>query len=283
MQSQQKRVKWSRGETADALEERTDTGITQVSVSKMENVVADIYGNISRRPAFKLTPFATGVSDLTTAFPSQITQGKLVPFKITEDDFVLFIFPTELTPANMSRVNFYRIKNGQIVYSHTIADYYAGVGKVYSYTQHQNYLIVAGSSYCKKYTATNIGTTEITFSEERFIYSGNWHAPEGTENGFVDSTELSGLSMNSTQEGAVSTLIEDTNGIENNLYAAISTGLKSTTANIERMYEKIPVGTIITLPKVGCSLRVEGYTNEVIKESQAPQTLDTSSIVGGVF
>ena len=54
MQSQQKKVKWSRGETADALEERTDTGITQVSVSKMENIIADIYGNISRRPALKI-------------------------------------------------------------------------------------------------------------------------------------------------------------------------------------------------------------------------------------
>ena len=61
MQSQQKKVKWSRGETADALEERTDTGITQVSVSKLENIVADIYGNISRRPALKLvTPLYDG-------------------------------------------------------------------------------------------------------------------------------------------------------------------------------------------------------------------------------
>ena len=42
MQSQQKKVKWSRGETADALEERTDTGITNVSVSRLENCTCDI-------------------------------------------------------------------------------------------------------------------------------------------------------------------------------------------------------------------------------------------------
>jgi hypothetical protein len=48
MQSQQKKVKWSRGETASALEERTDTGITEVSVALMENCMTDIYGNISR-------------------------------------------------------------------------------------------------------------------------------------------------------------------------------------------------------------------------------------------
>lgn len=54
MQSQQKRVKWSRGETAEALEERTDTGITQASVELMENCIPDVYGNLSRRPALKL-------------------------------------------------------------------------------------------------------------------------------------------------------------------------------------------------------------------------------------
>lgn len=54
MQSQQKRLKWSRGETAEALEERTDTGITQASVELMENCIPDVYGNISRRPALKL-------------------------------------------------------------------------------------------------------------------------------------------------------------------------------------------------------------------------------------
>lgn len=56
MQSQQKRLKWSRGETAEALEERTDTGITQASVEFMENCIPDIYGNISRRPALDLVP-----------------------------------------------------------------------------------------------------------------------------------------------------------------------------------------------------------------------------------
>ena len=56
MQSQQKRVKWSRGETAEAVEERTDTGITQASVEFMENCIPDIYGNVSRRPALKLFP-----------------------------------------------------------------------------------------------------------------------------------------------------------------------------------------------------------------------------------
>ena len=57
MNTQQKRVKWSRGETTDALEERTDTGITNVSAEFMENVVCDIYGNVSRRPALKLLDF----------------------------------------------------------------------------------------------------------------------------------------------------------------------------------------------------------------------------------
>ena len=54
MQSQQKRVKWSRGETAEALEGRTDTGVTQASLELMENCIPDIYGNISRRPALKV-------------------------------------------------------------------------------------------------------------------------------------------------------------------------------------------------------------------------------------
>ena len=54
MNTQQKRVKWSRGETTDALEERTDTGITNVSAEFMENVICDIYGNVSRRPALKM-------------------------------------------------------------------------------------------------------------------------------------------------------------------------------------------------------------------------------------
>ena len=71
MQSQQKKVKWSRGETADALEERTDTVITQVSVSKMENIIADVYGNISRRPAFQMLPYAAGVEDTSTIVASR--------------------------------------------------------------------------------------------------------------------------------------------------------------------------------------------------------------------
>ena len=93
MQSQQKRLKWSRGETAEALEERTDTGITSASVELMENCIPDIYGNISRRPGIvSIRPVSPGLTgDLTHLGFNYDEHLQVIPFYITEDDIILLL------------------------------------------------------------------------------------------------------------------------------------------------------------------------------------------------
>jgi len=256
MQSQQKKVKWSRGETADALEERTDTGITQVSVSKMENIIADIYGNISRRPAFRMTPYDSGVVDLTQIAASE--QAKMIPFQIQKDDHVIFVFPDSVSSEETQDYPYYRIKNNKIVY----------VGKITSeiqiilptgYAQNNNYLIITCDKGIYKIQATEIGDKNIQFSLENFVYSGAWYT-ENTQQATVDNTTIPGLTFNSNQAGPVYVSLPDTvNNIENNMYSTISTGVKFTTNNIELFNTHIPVGSIVMFANMGGQMRIEGY------------------------
>lgn len=253
MQSQQKKVKWSRGETADALEERTDTGITQVSVSKLENIVADIYGNISRRPAFRMTPYEDGVDDTSTIVSS--TRAKLVPFKIKKNDFVLFVFPNNTSVTQW--FSYYRIKNGKIVYVGNTQFNDVPIVTPTGYAQYNNFMILACKNGNVKIQAVDIQDESIQFSLEKFTYSGPWYS-DGTEQKPVSSDTIPGFAINSNQAGYVNIMVTTNSGIENNMYSAVTTGLKNTSTNMSLLAENIPTGSIVTLPNMGGLLRVEG-------------------------
>lgn len=253
MQSQQKKVKWSRGETADALEERTDTGITQVSVSKMSNIIADVYGNISRRPAFKMVPYADGVNDNSTIVASN--RAKLVPFKIKKDDLVLFVFPNNNSLTQW--FSFYRIKNGKIVYVGNQQFNDVPITTPTGYAQYNNFMILACPNGNVKIQALNIEDEAISFSFEKFLYSGTWFS-DGTEQYPVSSDTIPGFAINTNQVGYVQTMVTTNNGIENNMYSAVSTGLVNNSTNMNALAEAIPVGSIVTFANMGGMMRVEG-------------------------
>lgn len=274
MQSQQKRVKWSRGETAEALEERTDTGITQASVALMENCIPDIYGNISRRPALKPIPLSDYFVKPSSApymlfhpaqiFTDEITQDEsvqFIPFYITEDDIIIIGVNTD---------SFIRIKDGQIVAQY---NYAVGANKItngyfdtstgkykfskVSYAQQNNYMIIASDFNVYKVQFTFGAGDSFTPIVERFVYSGGWYAPNGTQTKQVNTSILPGLAISGHFYNYVFT-----DSAENtSMFMNTDTGLDGH-ANLELISAAIPVGSIIELPNIGCHFRVEGYYNE---------------------
>ena len=163
MQSQQKRVKWSRGETAEALEERTDTGVTQASLELMENCIPDIYGNISRRPALKVLQGDNCEFDYDK-------HAQIIPFYITENDIIL------ICVHYTGRTEFIRVKNDEMVaykiingvndpQPHTRAVISNEGGtltygyRAVSYAQQNNYMLIADANNVYKIQVSNFETT----------------------------------------------------------------------------------------------------------------------------
>lgn len=252
MNTQQKRVKWSRGETADALEERTDTGITNTSAELMENVVCDIYGNVSRRPALKILEmdyWSVPMVELNSPLP-------YIPFFITENDFVLIAADPNTSGDN---VRLSRIKNRKGVSQGKknvkVSGFY--IDKNTSYAQQNNYMIVANYGGIYKLTLELEDSNDYTLTVDKFIYSGGWYAPNGTQDYSVSNAEVSGLLFNEDKKGATNYIAYNPDG-STTVYQMLDTGL--TGAQIESFSEQFPVGCIIQMPNLGCSFRLEGIS-----------------------
>jgi len=233
MQSQQKKVKWSRGETADALEERTDTGITQVSVSKMENIIADIYGNISRRPALKVIDSVTGASEIPVLYGSGILGSHT--FNVPPESFVFTIdaktYIIFIVDKALNIFGGFLIQNNKFVRRITI-NYSAigtlspqstyGRGKV-SVSQYNNYMIVA-NLFLPDVIFSLQGATIDDYSIliQRFQFSAPWYAPNGTQTTQVTPTQVAGLNFDAGSVGNYT--FTEANG-ETTVYSWISTGI----------------------------------------------------------
>lgn len=261
MQSQQKRVKWSRGETAEALEERTDTGITQASVEYMENCIPDIYGNISRRPGLKLIPFADNYVASNASYPFFSTNNlvKIIPFFIAENDYILVgIYQTP------DRYRMLRIKNNECVYMYApaIAWSYGFLNKITSYAQQNNYLIISDGGRTYKLSVefpNGIDSPEFTPIWEAWSYTGGWYAPNGTSTQEVSDTILPGLNIS----GNFSTYIYVNPDGTSTTYSMTTTGLNNQ-QGLNLISSVIPVGSIVQLPNIGAYFRVEGYFEETM-------------------
>ena len=247
MNTQQKRVKWSRGETTDALEERTDTGITNTSAELMENVVCDIYGNVSRRPALKLLKIS---DSLRGAFGSILSpEICFIPFFINDNDYIL-----------IGGARAFRIKNREIVADGNInssAGVYYKIDKNTSYAQQNNYMIIASNVGIVKATLElQNNSDDFSIKIEKFIYSGGWYAPNGTTDYGVSNTDISGLAFNEDKLGAGAYVASNPDG-STTVYSLLDTGL--TGSQLQDFQTNFPVGCIIYMPNLGCSFRVEGY------------------------
>ena len=213
MQSQQKRVKWSRGETAEALEERTDTGITQASVELMENCIPDIYGNVSRRPALKPLPVSSSYSTYAHSYAPWFESSNIsvvVPFYITENDFILIAFPTR---------ECIRITNDEIVAHNYLTGDGTSVGTVTSYAQQNNYLLVAGTLRVHKIQFT-IGAVDFSGSYENWLFSAEWYAPNGTQTKTETSSTIPGLMISGDARNYTVT-----NADNSTVFSSLPTGL----------------------------------------------------------
>lgn len=197
MQSQQKRVKWSRGETAEALEERTDTGITQASVEYMENCIPDIYGNISRRPALKPIPFADNYSAQDTSKSKSMgfkdSCGYIIPFYYTENDFCLIGINYDDAPEVLRIVNGEIVKKERVIGTYPVVDESAQM----SYAQQNNYLLVANNTSVYKIQIADVDGTNFTAVSEIWQFSAGWYAPEGTKTKKVTNTDVPNMSFRS--------------------------------------------------------------------------------------
>lgn len=250
MQSQQKRVKWSRGETSEALEERTDTGITMASVELMENCIPDIYGNISRRPALKPIPVSSqyqgpGGFNNWPGFPAGVT--RVIPFYYTENDYYLIGFggATQLSTTVL------RIKNGEIVAKNTFGTH---IGDQFiSYAQQNNYMIIITTGKSYKISIEDVNGINFNVNSEIWKYSAGWYAPEGTQTKKITSLDIPNLKFSGNREGYV---YADPISGTSTTYSALKTGLTGDTSTIEA---EIPTGSIIQLPNIGAYMRVEGY------------------------
>lgn len=247
MNTQQKRVKWSRGETTDALEERTDTGITNVSAEFMENVVCDIYGNVSRRPALKLLDFIID----TPSIASGADDLPCIPFFVDSDDFII-----------ITNQWCFRVKNRKIVaraaITNNVPESNFVISRNTSYAQQNNYMIVADDSFIYKLTLEldDNGGNEFTINLDRFEYSSGWYAPNGTVDYAVSDSHISGLLFNEDKQGASPYVAINPDG-STTVYSLIDTGL--TGAQLQQFSEYFSVGNIVYMPNLGCSFRVEGY------------------------
>lgn len=230
MQSQQKKVKWSRGETADALEERTDTGITQVSVSKLENIVADIYGNISRRPALKIVSPYTRLTQIAEQDDSGISYDPDRPpftfaFTITDEEYVIFV-------AGINRLKGFLIRNNKCVEVLDVLDpttnqpyniSYGRYGLNASFAQSNNWGVLSNVLSTNYVHVIRLDQTNgYKFYAEKFTFSAPWYAPNGTQTMQVSSTEITGLNFDSSSIGQYT--YTEANG-ETTVYSWISTGI----------------------------------------------------------
>ena len=227
MQSQQKKVKWSRGETADALEERTDTGITQVSVSKMENIIADIYGNISRRPALSIIKTQTPVRDIPIIkdtilddFSFDIDPETFV-FTIDAGTYIIFV------KGMSSGLQGFLIQGNKFVRKITVETTGLGSASMYgshiSAAQYNNFMIVSNcwmTDVVLKLIGNDLNSYKII--AERFKFSAPWYAPNGTNTYSVDSNTVPGL--NFTSNSIANYTYTDISG-ETTVYSSIKTGI----------------------------------------------------------
>ena len=249
MQSQQKKVKWSRGETASALEERTDTGITEVSVARMINCMTDIYGNISRRPALKPLPLADRFqTEQYITLPNMYFSDAFIPFYISEDDFILLAIGVGIVG--------YRIKNNVIV----SAKDSAGAGphanidiKSIKYAQQNNYMVVTSKTGDMKITINIIDETRFSISDEIWTFTAGWYAPNGTQ---TKAVTLLNAIWNKDQLGFTDYTYTDKNG-QSTVWSYIDSGL-TTPAQLQDLENQIPDGSIIQFPKIGAYMRYEG-------------------------
>ena len=262
MQSQQKRVKWSRGETAEAIEERTDTGVTQASVEFMENCIPDIYGNISRRPALKIVPLS---NDYPITQPAPFVgftydSGlQIIPFYITETDLILIGIHTHAQPE------FLRIKDGKIVSKATASgsSCWSGIYKLtewvarpISYAQQNNYMVVAAENNVWKIQFSFNNDNTFTPAVELWKFSAGWYAPNGTKTKTISTINAHALGFKGSSICPFVWQDYDV-GIATQ-YSAIWTGLTDY-ADFQEIENQIPAGSIIELPAIGCHIRVEGF------------------------
>ena len=262
MQSQQKKVKWSRGETADALEERTDTGITQVSVSKLENIIADIYGNISRRPALKVIANATsaknttpicvsGTGDFTN--PVDIPPSTFV-FTVNQNKYIIFVVGyatiTGFLIENEKYVRQVNITGDYITIAQNIIAF-GNLGHA-SFAQSNNWGVLS-NVWRDPVVLRLTDTDDITV--EKFEFTAPWYAPNGTQSKTVSNVDLPGLQFNADGVGFTAFAWTDNSGISSP-YSLIDTGLNGSTEQISQI---IPVGSIVKFPNLGAYMRVEGY------------------------
>jgi hypothetical protein len=258
MQSQQKKVKWSRGETADALEERTDTGITQVSVSKLENIVADIYGNISRRPALKIVSQANAHPITPVGAFAQMlmsTNPATFVFTVNENKYIILV-------VGQYVITGYLIENEKFVRTVKFTDkdnqaldmsgIYFPYGKAASFAQSNNWAVLSGVWLQDKIIRLT-DTNDITVEE--FKFSAPWYAPGGSQSKTVSATDLPGLEFNKDGLGFTNFAWTDASG-NSSPYSIIDTGL---TGDTQAIAEAIPAGSIVKFPNLGCYMRVEGY------------------------
>lgn len=279
MQSQQKRVKWSRGETAQALEERTDTGITQASVEIMENCIPDMYGNVSRRPGLKLI---SGVISNVFIYDEYM---QIFPFYITETDYILVGIHFN------SAVELIRIKDNGAVYHTTVTaagDTYPKTGVelgmisgVYTYrpvscAQQNNYMLISdGYNIWKLTVALSPSDLSFTPTLSMWMFTAGWYAPNGTTTYQVNNTTLPGLNISGNFTGYTYTNVDGTTTV----YSITSTGLTGNSGETA-IRQQIPVGSIVQLPNIGTYFRVEGYTQGAQNGFFTGYTFD-SVVVGG--
>lgn len=264
MQSQQKKVKWSRGETASALEERTDTGITQVSVSKMENIVADIYGNISRRPALKIVSSTNQrvspiIADMQGGFDLEwyLRQPPYVfTFTIDSSSYVIFVAGQEVIQGFwIINGKFTNIQNIVIQPTQVFGEFlpFGNFGKA-SFVQSNNYGVLAG--VYRDTIIIKLNTSTNTFYCDEFKCSAPWYAPNGTNSIEINATDIGGLEFNKDGEGFFGTTYTEASGMAV-ACSAIDTGLTGSTSSIS---SKIPIGSIVEFPNIGTYMRVEGFS-----------------------
>ena len=256
MQSQQKKVKWSRGETASALEERTDTGITEVSVARMENCMTDIYGNISRRPALKIMDI--DMASVSTSYNPLIRQtGKTFTFYITEDDFIL------INVDYQAYIQCIRIKNKTVVYAaqDRTATNIPGIivsatpDTTITFAQQNNYAIIATNGWSIKLTITLGQGNAFSINTEKWNFTAGWYAPNGTQTKAVYSATAV---WNKNKLGFTSYIFTEKNG-ESTVWSYIDSGL-TTPGQAREMEKQIPAGSIIQFPNNGAYMRFEGLT-----------------------
>lgn len=251
MQSQQKKVKWSRGETASALEERTDTGITEVSVALMENCMTDIYGNISRRPALKPIPLGERFqTEQYITLPQMYFSDAFIPFYISEDDFIL------LAVNQYGGTVGYRIKNNVIVNASYSSQNPADIDiKSIKYAQQNNYMVVTSKTGDMKITINIMDEVRFSISAERWTFTAGWYAPNGTQ---TKAVSIYTVEWNKDKKGFTSYTYTDRNG-QSTVWSYIDAGT-TTVEGMNGIIDNIPLGSILQFPNNGAYMRIEGVS-----------------------